>query len=149
MERIKYRFIVYNKLWSNPKMNLYVTNPQFNNIHAVAHLHPGVHPCLLLGQEERGEAVTQKREREWLGNCSILGKGTTPTPSLSNTNRIWRIDRLTHWITAPISFVLSLPSSSAEHTIADILCDFFICSTWWVRWIVRPTKWSRWFICST
>ena len=27
-------------------MNLYVTNPQFNNIHAVAHLHPGVHPCL-------------------------------------------------------------------------------------------------------
>ena len=44
MERIKYRFIVYNKLWSNPKMNLYVTNPQFNNIHAVAHLHPGVHP---------------------------------------------------------------------------------------------------------
>ena len=45
MERIKYRFIVYNKLWSNPKMNLYVTNPQFNNIHAVAHLHPGVHPC--------------------------------------------------------------------------------------------------------
>ena len=48
MERIKYRFIVYNKLWSNPKMNLYVTNPQFNNIHAVAHLHAGVHPCLAL-----------------------------------------------------------------------------------------------------
>ena len=47
MERIKYRFIVYNKLWSNPKMNLYVTNPQFNNIHAVAHLHPGVHPWWL------------------------------------------------------------------------------------------------------
>ena len=47
MERIKYRFIVYNKLWSNPKMNLYVTNPQFNNIHAVAHLHPGVHPWFL------------------------------------------------------------------------------------------------------
>ena len=44
MERIKYRIIVYNKLWSNPKMNLYVTNPQFNNIHAVAHLHAGVHP---------------------------------------------------------------------------------------------------------
>ena len=37
--------------------------------------------------------------REWLGNCSILGKRATPTPTqppfpLSNRNRIWRIDRL-------------------------------------------------------
>ena len=24
-----------------------------------------------------------------------------------------------------------------------------MCSTWWVRWIVRPATWGRWFICSS
>ena len=81
MERIKYRFIVYNKLWSNPKMNLYVTNPQFNNIHAVAHLHPGVHPC-----------TTTLHLQGWLADCvARLRSASERGPSNLTASRPTRI----------------------------------------------------------
>ena len=47
-------------------MNLYVTNPQFNNIHAVAHLHPGVHPW---SQHRRANELTFKGGENTINEC--------------------------------------------------------------------------------
>ena len=106
MERIKYRFIVYNKLWSNPKMNLFVTNPQFNNIHALAHLYTGVHPWM------ESELVSRWQNSVKLSlRIQSTSDGTTTKMltkhvffdsfchfvSRCGLNLMWREEKLTSW----------------------------------------------------
>ena len=78
---------------------------------------------LLLGEESGGHS---ERERENdLEIAPFLEKGrrrrrssSRPPSSLSNTNRIWRIDRLTDSLNHCSDFVCS-PSSAAEHTMTS------------------------------